>query len=111
MTTGVLLEFQGVGENDYHRLMDVLRADQNPPEGGILHTAGPFQNGWRVFNIFESRESYEKFYNDRVTPALKQVGLPNPSRKEFYSIHNVLAYNTFVLNTLNARSAAATPRR
>ena len=110
MVTGVLLEFQGIGEKEYERLVKELHTEQNPPEGGVLHTAGPLPSGWRVFNIFESRESYEKFYNDRVTPALKLLGLPNPSRKEFYPIYNVMAYNTYVLNTLNVL-ATATSRR
>ncbi len=111
MATGVLLEFQGIGEKEYERLIKELRTEQNPPEGGVLHTAGPLPNGWRVFNIFESRESYEKFYNDRVTPALKLLGMPNPSRKELYPIHNVMAYNTYVLNTLNVLGATTTSRR
>ncbi len=111
MATGVLLEFEGVGEKEYQRLMDVLRSDQDPPQGAILHTAGQIPNGWRVFNIFESRDSYEKFYDDRIAPALKQVGMPNPSRKEFYPIHNVLAYNTYVLNTLNVAGATEPSRR
>ncbi len=102
MVTGVLLEFQGMGESEYDRVIETLRSDLNPPLGGILHTAGPIPNGWRVFNIFESREAYEKFYNDRVVPALRQLGISNPSRKEYYPIHNVLAYNTSVLNTLGA---------
>ncbi len=110
MATAVLLEFQGIGEREYERLIDLVRSDQNPPQGGLLHTAGPIPNGWRVFNIFDSRDSYEKFYNDRVLPALKQLGMPNPSRKEYYPIYNVIGYNVSMLSTLNVLGTATSRR-
>lgn len=33
MATGLLLEFQGIGEKEYERAMEALRLDQNPARG------------------------------------------------------------------------------
>lgn len=98
MATGILLEFQGMGEKEYDRLMEMLGTDRNRPEGAILHVAGPIPNGWRVFNVFESQDSYEKFYKDRLTGAFKQVGIPNPTRFEYFPIHNAFATDAAALN-------------
>ncbi len=110
MATGVLLEMQGVGEEDYDRLIELLRLDQNPPLGGIFHSAGPIPNGWRVFNIWDSRDLYEQFYEDRVIPGLKQLGMSEPTRKEYFPIHNVYVAQPTALSALNIRRVLTSAR-
>jgi hypothetical protein len=44
-------------------------------EGNILHTIGEGPNGIRIIDVWESREAFETFLNDRVTPAMEEAGL------------------------------------
>ncbi len=100
MATGILLEFNGVTAKEYDRVIESLRLDQYPPKGRLLHTAGPTSNGWLVFNIFESRNDYEQYYNDRVLPVFKQLGMPNPIRVEYVPIHNAFVPNASALGMI-----------
>ena len=58
-----------------------------PPEGGLIHIAGPHEGGWRVINVFDSQESYEQFRNERLIPALQEVG-GSPPQVTVFEVHN-----------------------
>lgn len=62
------------------------------PAGGIFHVAGPSpKGGWRVIEVWQSREEAERFFGERFIPALREVGIegPPPSR-EFWPVHNAM---------------------
>ena len=71
------------------RSMDVRN---NPPEGCIVHTAGALPDGgFRIFDVWETREDFERFMQDRLMPAVKQVvgdagGAPPPTMT-MYELH------------------------
>jgi len=48
------------------------RQDQLP-EGLIIHTAGPSEDGWYVYDVWESREAFERFMDGKLGPAIRQV--------------------------------------
>src|SRR5204863_522149 len=57
------------------------RRDSNPrpPEGLILHSAGPGEQGYYVYDIWESQEAFERFMEEKLGPALGEVmGGPPP---------------------------------
>jgi hypothetical protein len=44
--------------------------------GGILsHAAGPTDNGWRVVDVWESEEAFQRF-GEVIGPILQDVGMP-----------------------------------
>ncbi len=64
-------------------------SDDVPPEGGIIHVAGPSPTGgWRVFEVWESREAQKKFTEEQLAPLFKEVGInrPEPQTWEVHSI-------------------------
>jgi hypothetical protein len=79
------------------RRMDV-RAD--PPEGLIAHAAGATpEGGFRISDVWETREAYEAFHAGRLTPAIDEVmaGLPaerraraTPPAVTVYELHDVI---------------------
>jgi hypothetical protein len=62
------------------------------PAGGIFHCAGPSPNGgWRVIEVWETREDADRFRNERLLPAFEAVGAPRPSvQPEVWELHNVM---------------------
>jgi len=40
-----------------------------PPEGLIFHSAGELEGRFQVFNVWETRENFERFTQDRLRPA------------------------------------------
>ena len=68
MAIAMLMEWEGVTQEQYDRVMEGLRLDENPPEGGIVHIAGPAEGGWHVLDVWESADAWERFSNERLAP-------------------------------------------
>ena len=49
-----------------------MREDE-APEGLIVHSAGQGEQGYYVYDIWESREAFERFMEDKLGPALGEV--------------------------------------
>lgn len=64
-----------------------MEIDTDPPEGMIVHSAGPVDSGWGVIDCWESREAFDTFVQERLLPRLHGLGdrrFPNPPDvKEF----------------------------
>ena len=58
--------------DDYERVSKAAGADENPPEGLILHAAGEENGRWRSVSVWESQAAYEKFREERIMPAVRQ---------------------------------------
>jgi hypothetical protein len=44
-------------------------------EGLIVHTAGEGPDGFCVVDVWESREAFDTFMNERVMPAVQELGI------------------------------------
>jgi hypothetical protein len=61
------------------------------PAGGIFHAAGPSPNGgWRVIEVWESKEDAQRFVKERLVPALEAVGVALPPPPQFSPLHNYM---------------------
>ena len=70
---------------------------QDPPEGGILHTAGFDEDAgvFRIFDVWETREQGERFNRDQLGPIVQELlaGRPDatpPDREGWYELHDVM---------------------
>jgi len=58
-----------------------------PIKGLILHAGGPSERGVHSLDVWESKEDSERFFAERMAPALEQMGLveggPPLSHQEF----------------------------
>ncbi|MDQ6915836.1 MAG: hypothetical protein M3155_08505 [Actinomycetota bacterium] len=76
MATGLMLEFSGEGldEQRYRAVNDRVNPPDDRPAGCIFHSAGPGPDGgWRVVDVWESRQDFERFQQERLFPALSEV--------------------------------------
>jgi hypothetical protein len=89
MAVAMLLEWPGQTQEQYEQLMKLVGLEANPPEGGLFHVAGPMPGGWRVVDIWESEEAFERFAGERLMPAVQRVGIPDMPDPEFYPIEGV----------------------
>jgi hypothetical protein len=63
-----------------------------PIAGLVAHVAGPTSVGWRIIDVWETEESYIRFHEDRLNPAVEVAtrGLTPPGRPfEFHSVTSV----------------------
>jgi hypothetical protein len=89
MAVAMLLEVPGGTQEQYDRVMDELQLE-GMPEGGIAHIAAPMDGGWRVLDVWESREAFERFYEDRLGAAIAKSGMSQDQAPKFLELHNVI---------------------
>ncbi len=94
MADALILEFDGVGREEYEAVNKVLGIDMstgtgNWPEGLVMHSAGATRDGgWVVYEVWDSVEAQERFMNERLGPALQQGGITDPpSRADWVDLH------------------------
>jgi hypothetical protein len=79
---------------NYDGVRERLNVDADPPAGLIAHTAGFTGTGvFRIFDVWESEEGWERFRDERLAPAIQPVmdsgGAP-PSAEYTYELHDVV---------------------
>jgi hypothetical protein len=84
MAVGVFLEFPGVTWEQYEQLVQDLGLS-GQPEGVLIHVCGPTSDGgWRMVDVWESQEAFERFAHDLLIPRAQARGFPQPSKREFF---------------------------
>jgi hypothetical protein len=76
----------------YDGVQQKLGVENDPPPGLIFHSAGFGDDGiFRIYEVWESREEAERFFDERIMPAVNEVteGDPSPPvKQELYELHN-----------------------
>jgi hypothetical protein len=92
MAVGIRLKFDGGTQEFYDAADAAINIEDNPPNGLIVHSAGPIEGGWGVIDFWESREAFDTFVSGRLMPALQGLGDQTfsgpPDVKEF-PVHNL----------------------
>ena len=83
MAEALILEFDGVGREQYDAVnkrlgIDMASGEGDWPEGMLSHTAGAKADGWVVFEVWESRGAQGQFMNERLGQALQEGGITEP---------------------------------
>jgi hypothetical protein len=96
MAIGMLLDIPGGTKEAYEAMNQKLFGSAGPgtPEGILVHTAGATESGWRIFDVWESREALDSFMTSRVGPAAQELGMTDMPRPEIYELENVLIGET-----------------
>ena len=83
----------GADTSNYDAITERMGVRDDPPEGLIFHAAGATEEGgFRVFDVWESREHLERFLNERLMPAVQAVAGPDAPRptNQMYELHAIL---------------------
>jgi hypothetical protein len=98
MAVVMILDSPNFGTDMYDAVNAKMDITANPPEGLICHTAGVVDGNFRIIDVWESEDDYERFSKDRLGPAIQEVSegqAPQPQGGErpekFYELHNVIA--------------------
>jgi hypothetical protein len=84
---------EGVGTNMYDGVQAEMNLANDPPEGLIFHWAGDIDGKWTVMDVWEARDAYDSFRDERLLPTIQKVsGMdpasgPQPTITEF-AVHN-----------------------
>lgn len=88
MAIAVLYEFRGMTEPDYDRLIQDAY-EGRPMPGVIAHSAGPTEDGWWAFDVYESQEAADAIGPPAIE-RLREMGIEEAPATRTFQVHNVL---------------------
>ena len=98
MPVGMLQNLPGVTKQQYDQVNEKMFGQSPPPpdktpDGMIVHSAGPSENGWYVCDIWESRDAFQRFMDNQLRAAVSDVMGDIPmqpgSEPQFFEIESL----------------------
>ena len=91
MAVAVILEFDDATLDQYDQVVEKMGFEPggSGPPGGMFHWVTKTDNGFRVIDVWESREQFEQFSEEKIGPYSQEVGLGEP-QAHFHEVHNHL---------------------
>lgn len=92
MAVGVVLEFEGATLDQYDQVIEKMGFSPGGPgaPGGLFHWATQTDDGIRVTDVWQDRESFEEFAQEQIGPLTAEVGITDPPQISFFEVHNHL---------------------
>lgn len=82
-------QYEQVGERIFGARSSEF-SPRNAPDGLILHSAGPTDDGWWVYDIWESQAHLQQFVEERFMPASRELGGPPPEKPQIFQVYNLV---------------------
>jgi hypothetical protein len=91
MTVVSTLDVHGLTPDEYRAVMDELGVETRPEGGIYLHLTTPTDFGYRVVEIWDKKEGFDRFLEQRLAPAGEAVGLKREMSITVTPLHNFFA--------------------
>jgi hypothetical protein len=91
MAVGMLISGEGVTLDTYRRLTEAMFGNypmtkEQSPDGLIVHTAGNSPQGFYIYDIWESKEHFQRFAENQLATAGQEIGLEESFEPMFFDI-------------------------
>ena len=92
MAIAVQLDFSGGTTEQYDEVIQKMGFSPggSGAAGGLFHWVTRTSGGIRVTDVWESKEQFEKFSQEKIAPITQEVGVPAPPTIQFFEVHNYL---------------------
>ena len=87
MAVALQIQWDGFTPKQYDDLKKKLDWDNNPPEGAIFHAAWFEDDGLRAFDVWESKEHFYRFLDQKLMPGIKGEMPATRPRLDFRPLH------------------------
>ena len=87
MAVLITAEVPGQTREGYEGMLKVLRPLLEQADGFVAHGAGPTTNGWRSFEVWESKEQATDFFAKYIHPNLPPGVKP---QRTFLELHTLV---------------------
>ena len=92
MAIAVQLDFKGGTLEQYDQIIQKMgfRPGGAGAPGGLFHWVAKTPDGLRVTDVWQSREVFDKFAQEKIGPITQEVGIQGPPETQFFEVHNYL---------------------
>jgi hypothetical protein len=91
MATVMLMHWREATPDLYDKVRAKVKWDQDLPDGGKLHVCGFSDDGMHILDVWESEQAFNTFFEQRLAPAVAEVGVPGQPDVKFYPMHGIFA--------------------
>ena len=89
MAVVTTLDIAGLTAEDYSRILDRIGVEKRPAGGIYQHLAHPTDDGYRIIEIWDDRESLETFLQDILFPAAQELQIQREVAIMTQTLHNI----------------------
>ena len=93
MSTLMLMHWPEVSKEQYAEARKEINWEGNIPDGAKFHVSWMAEDGFHVLDLWESREHFEKFAEERLTPGVQKIGIEGQPKVVFTDPLSVFAPN------------------
>ena len=72
---------------NYEQLRGIVSWEKEVPPGAIFHVAAQVGDQLRITDVWETAEDFQAFVDNRLMPAVQQLGLPGQPTIEILPAH------------------------
>src|SRR5215510_7556025 len=85
------LDVTGLTQEEYRAVLDEMGVEKRPAAGILLHLTTTTDFGYRIVEIWDSKEGFEEFLEKRLAPASKALGIERKTVISITPLHNFFA--------------------
>jgi len=90
MAVVMMMEWEGFTLDQYDQTAKVLDRESDWPLGMMYHVAASDGSKIRITDVWDSAEHFQQFVEQRLMPAVKQIGAQGEPKVEIYPAHAIL---------------------
>jgi hypothetical protein len=91
MTVVSTLDVTDLSAPEYRAVMDELGVERRPEGGIYLHLTTPTEFGYRIVEIWDEKENFDRFVERRLAPTNEAIGLNHATEITITPLHNLFA--------------------
>ena len=93
MPTLMLMHWPEASKDQYLQARKEINWEGNVPEGAKFHVSWMQDDGFHVLDLWESKEDFEKFTQERLMPGVQKIGIQGQPKVTFMEPITVFAPN------------------
>ncbi|MFI1104135.1 hypothetical protein [Streptomyces melanogenes] len=87
MAVVLSLSWAGVTPEQYDAVRDAVGWEEQAPDGACLHVAWFDSGSLHVTDVWESPEDFERFFGERLAPAVEKAGIVGQPDTQLLPLH------------------------
>ena len=85
------IDVLGLTPTEYRAILDQMGVEENPEPGLYLHLTARIEGGYRITEVWDSRENFDAFMEARLAPGAEAIGLQRQMTMTMEPLYNIFA--------------------
>jgi hypothetical protein len=91
MSVITTLDITDMTPEEYRAVLDQMGVETRPAGGIYLHLTTAMSFGYRVIELWDRKEGFEEFLEQRLAPATQELGIDRETEITVTPLHNLFA--------------------